>query len=177
MSGVVELKDFEEDLKAINEKLEILNAKKEEKQEFISRYIESITFVKDKKEKYGIKVVDLKMKSLYIEKLNNLKDIGACDIPLSLVINDKETLIPLSTPIERKNLDKYIEEMQKEIDIKLYDNLMYENKDDCKIVTIEMDSNEKPYRIVPILEENNIENIENRINLGILTAPVYTISN
>ena len=177
MSGVVELKDFEEDLKAINEKLEILNAKKEEKQEFISRYIESITFVKDKKEKYGIKVVDLKMKSLYIEKLNNLKDIGACDIPLSLVINDKETLIPLSTPIKRKNLDKYIEEMQKEIDIKLYDNLMYENKDDCKIVTIEMDSNEKPYRIVPILEENNIENIENRINLGILTAPVYTISN
>lgn len=177
MSGVVELKDFEEDLKAINEKLEILNAKKEEKQEFISRYIESITFVKDKKEKYGIKVVDLKMKSLYIEKLNNLKDIGACDIPLSLVINDKETLIPLSTPIERKNLDKYIEEMQKEIDIKLYDNLMYENKDDCKIVTIEMGSNEKPYRIVPILEENNIENIENRINLGILTAPVYTISN
>ena len=223
MSGVVELKDFEEDLKAINEKLEILNAKKEEKiklgkikefslekllvnrdtekllfsetkdnefnifewniktkeekQEFISRYIESITFVKDKKEKYGIKVVDLKMKSLYIEKLNNLKDIGACDIPLSLVINDKETLIPLSTPIERKNLDKYIEEMKKEIDIKLYDNLMYENKDDCKIVTIEMDSNEKPYRIVPILEENNIENIENHINLGILTAPVYTISN
>lgn len=223
MSGVVELKDFEEDLKAINEKLEILNAKKEEKiklgkikefslekllvnrdtekllfsetkdnefnifewniktkeekQEFISRYIESITFVKDKKEKYGIKVVDLKMKSLYIEKLNNLKDIGACDIPLSLVINDKETLIPLSTPIERKNLDKYIEEMKKEIDIKLYDNLTYENKDDCKIVTIEMDSNEKPYRIVPILEENNIENIENRINLGILTAPVYTISN
>ena len=60
---------------------------------------------------------------------------------------------------------------------KLYDNLMYENKDDCKIVTIEMGSNEKPYRIVPILEENNIENIENRINLGILTAPVYTISN
>lgn len=223
MSGVVELKDFEEDLKVINEKLEILNAKKEEKiklgkikefslekllvnrdtekllfsetkdnefnifewniktkeekQEFISRYIESITFVKDKKEKYGIKVVDLKMKSLYIEKLNNLKNIGACDIPLSLVINDKETLIPLSTPIERKNLDKYIEEMKKEIDIKLYDNLMYENKDDCKIVTIEMDSNEKPYRIVPILEENNIENIENRINLGILTAPVYTISN
>lgn len=223
MSGVVELKDFEEDLKAINEKLEILNAKKEEKiklgkikefslekllvnrdtekllfsetkdnefnifewniktkeekQEFISRYIESITFVKDKKEKYGIKVVDLKMKSLYIEKLNNLKNIGACDIPLSLVINDKETLIPLSTPIERKNLDKYIEEMKKEIDIKLYDNLMYENKDDCKIVTIEMGSNEKPYRIVPILEENNIENIENRINLGILTAPVYTISN
>ena len=223
MSGVVELKDFEEDLKAINEKLEILNAKKEEKiklgkikefslekilvnrdtekllfsetkdnefnifewniktkeekQEFISRYIESITFVKDKKEKYGIKVVDLKMKSLYIEKLNNLKDIGACDIPLSLIINDKETLIPLSTPIERKNLGKYIEEMKKEIDIKLYDNLMYENKDDCKIVTIEMDSNEKPYRIVPILEENNIENIENRINLGILTAPVYTISN
>lgn len=54
---------------------------------------------------------------------------------------------------------------------------MYENKDDCKIVTIDMDSNEKPYRIVPILEENNIENIENRINLGILTAPVYTISN
>lgn len=223
MSGVVELIDFEEDLKVINEKLEILNAKKEEKiklgkikefslekllvnrdtekllfsetkdnefnifewniktkeekQEFISRYIESITFVKDKKEKYGIKVVDLKMKSLYIEKLNNLKDIGACDIPLSLIINDKETLIPLSTPIERKNLGKYIEEMKKEIDIKLYDNLMYENKDDCKIVTIEMDSNEKPYRIVPILEENNIENIENRINLGILTAPVYTISN
>ena len=223
MSGVVELKDFEEDLKAINEKLEILNAKKEEKiklgkikefslekllvnrdtekllfsetkdnefnifewniktkeekQEFISRYIESITFVKDKKEKYGIKVVDLKMKSLYIEKLNNLKNIGACDIPLSLVINDKETLIPLSTPIERKNLGKYIEEMKKEIDIKLYDNLMYENKEDCKIVTIKMGSNEKPYRIVPILEENNIENIENRINLGILTAPVYTISN
>ena len=52
----------------------MLNVVKE-KQKFISKYIESLIFKNDKNSKYGIKIVDLKLKSLFKEKVNNLSEI------------------------------------------------------------------------------------------------------
>ena len=122
MSEVVELDDFKEDLKVINEKLDILtkqlekeqelknknrftpekvmadrdlqrifmtNGKdislfltqwqtmaKEDKQEFIARYIESLTFEKDERYPNGINLIDIKLKSLFNEKVSRLSEIG-----------------------------------------------------------------------------------------------------
>jgi hypothetical protein len=58
---------------------------KEEKQEFISRYIEYMTFKKYKNCKHGIRIVDLKLKSIFKEKVNKLSEIGASEIPSYLI--------------------------------------------------------------------------------------------
>ena len=68
--------------------IDMLNVVKE-KQKFISKYIESLIFKNDKNSKYGIKIVDLKLKSLFKEKVNNLSEIGASEYPVYLISNNK----------------------------------------------------------------------------------------
>lgn len=146
MSEAVELDDFKEDLKLINQKLDTLNKQlekdkalnsknvftsekvmvkrdinrlflntrydnkfflneldiktKEEKQEFISKYIESLTFKNDKNSKYGIKIVDLKLKSLFKEKVNKLSEIGASEYPVYLISNNKSCRVNVGYPLK-----------------------------------------------------------------------------
>ena len=146
MSEVVELDDFKDDLKLINQKLDTLtkqlekdkdlNSKnkftpekvmvnrdinrlflntrydnkfflnewdlktKEEKQEFISKYIESLTFKNDKNSKYGIKIVDLKLKSLFKEKVNKLSEIDASEYPVYLISNSKPYRVNVGYPLK-----------------------------------------------------------------------------
>ena len=71
---------------------------KEEKQEFISRYIESLTFEKDKKYKYGINLIDIKLKSLYKEKIEMLSNLNASEVKIPIVLNDKKDMIKISYP-------------------------------------------------------------------------------
>ena len=73
---------------------------KEEKQEFISKYIESLTFKNDKNSKYGIKIVDLKLKSLFKEKVNKLSEIGASEYPVYLISNNKSCRVNVGYPLK-----------------------------------------------------------------------------
>lgn len=219
MSGVVELNDFEEDLKVINEKLDNLNKEleeknknknyksysvekvmvdrdiesifndsrkdkefilkewelktKEEKQEFIARYVESVTFKKDSTKKYGLDVVDIKLKSIFQEKVNNLTNVGASEFFLPIVINDKEDkLIKANCPITRTQLNKYLEELHN------YPNLFFTEIDDFyetidtmdKAVPITLDDGEDIFKVIPILEDNYIKDKEFRFKIRILSV-------
>ena len=139
MSEVVELDDFKEDLKMINDKLDILtkqlekeqelknknrftpekvmadrdlqrifmtNGKdvslfltqwqtmtKEDKQEFIARYIESLTFEKDDRYPNGIHLIDIKLKSLFTEKVSRLSELGLSQVPVEFISNDKSVML------------------------------------------------------------------------------------
>lgn len=153
LSGIVELKDFEEDLKKINEKLEILNNKKqelneldvhsftpekvmarrdiekisidngykekefykfewdiktkEEKQQFISKYIDNIIIDKDDKGNLDIKQINFR--SSFIDKVVKLTQIGAYDYKLQFEVNHKEEMVLVSSPMKRKQVNKYLE--------------------------------------------------------------------
>lgn len=230
MMGIVEVKDFDEDLKLINQKLDALVIKKEEqikfghikeydldrtiidrdisrflldeddlndklfslqewkvktqeeKQEFIARHIESITFEKDKNEKYGIKLVDIEFKSLFKEKITKLGSIGLGETPIDLIINDEHFSVYLSYPYTKETLVKYLKGLSEFEDIKYYEypkvfsniaNFAQEfNKQG--FMEIEYEQDEKVYKVIPVLE-NNIVN-KDAFKLGIVTIKTKTES-
>ena len=150
MSEVVELDDFKEDLKVINEKLDILTKQlekeqelknrnrftpekvmadrdlqrifmqngndvslfltewqtmtKEDKQEFIARYIESLTFEKDDRYPNGIHLIDIKLKSLFTEKVSRLSELGLSQVPVEFISNNKSVMLNVSYPLKESQV-------------------------------------------------------------------------
>ena len=226
MSEVVELDDFKEDLKFINQKLDTLtkqleqekdlNSKnvftpekvmvkrdinrlflntrydnkfflnewdlktKEEKQEFISKYIESLTFKNDKNSKYGIKIVDLKLKSLFKEKVNKLSEIGASEYPVYLISNNKSYRVNVGYPLKESQIKEYLNELNKyhATNFYIHPTFNYTINDIPDKITFDLEPNEKIFRLIPIIKDiDNPENVLNKFKLGIVTTLVDTISN
>lgn len=221
--GVVELDDFEEDIKVINERLNNLNSKKEErirlgrlrsysvekimanrdierlfdkdtkskeftfkewdlktkeeKQQFIARYIESITIENDKNKKYGIDITDIKLKSIYKNKIEQLTKIGASDFKLPFVINGEVIDTRVSCPLTSKQLNIYLKELKQIDTIHYYeiDNFeesifSYIEKNNVDLSFNANSDNEEIYKFIPIIKDNQIKSNKDEIyNLGILT--------
>ena len=224
MSEVVELDDFKEDLKLINQKLDTLtkqleknkdlNSKniftpekvmvkrdinrlntrydnkfflnkwdlktKEEKQEFISKYIESLTFKNDKNSKYGIKIVDLKLKSLFKEKVNKLSEIGASEYSVYLISNNKSYRVNVGYLLKESQIKAYLNELNKYHATNFYIHPTFNHtiNDIPDKITFDLEPNEKIFRLIPIIKDiDNTENVLNKFKLGIVTTLVDTISN
>lgn len=226
MSGIVELKDFEQDLKIINERLDNLNKQfeenikyrnnktfnpkkvminrdieyifsntskdkefileewnfksKKEKQDFISRYVESVTFEKNSEYKNGIRLIDLKLKSIYKEKIDKLTSIGASEFYLPLIVNEeKEELIKTNCPITREQLTKYLKELEN------YPGLYFkeiedfcETIDTCnKGVSVMLEDNESIDKIIPILEDEYVRSNNPKFKIGILYSKKVVMEN
>ena len=222
-SGVVELDDFEEDLKLVNERLKNLNLQKEErirlgrlrsysvekimanrdierlfdrdtkskeftfkewdlktkeeKQEFIARYIESITIENDKNKKYGIDITDIKLKSIYKNKIEQLTQIGASDFKLPFVINGEVIDTTVSCPLTRKQLNIYLKELKQIDSIHYYEIDDFEEsifsfieKNNIDLSFNANSDNEEIYKFIPIIKDNQIKSNKDEIyNLGVLT--------
>ena len=222
-SGVVELDDFEEDLKLVNERLKNLNLQKEErirlgrlrsysvekimtnrdierlfdrdtkskeftfkewdlktkeeKQEFIARYIESITIENDKNKKYGIDITDIKLKSIYKNKIEQLTQIGASDFKLPFVINGEVIDTMVSCPLTRKQLNIYLKELKQIDSIHYYEIDDFEEsifsfieKNNIDLTFDVNSDNEEIYKFIPIIKDNQIKSNKDEIyNLGVLT--------
>ena len=226
MSEVVELDDFKEDLKLINQKLDTLtkqlekdkdlNSKniftpekvmvkrdinrlflntrydtkfflaqwdiktKEEKQEFISKYIESMTFKRDKDSRYGIKIVDLKLKSIFKEKVNKLSEIGASEIPVYFISNNKPFRVNVGYPLKESQVKDYINELNKYHATKFYIHPTFNHtiNDIPDEITFNLNPNEKIFKLIPIVKDiDNPDNILNKFKLGIVTTVVESITN
>lgn len=226
MSEVVELDDFKEDLKIINQKLDTLfeqlekekdiNSKnnfspekvmvkrdinriflntrydtkfflaqwdmktKEEKQEFISKYIESMTFRRDKESRYGIKIVDLKLKSIFKEKVNKLSEIGASEIPIYFISNNKPFRINVGYPLKESQVKDYINELNKYHATNFYIHPTFNHtiNDIPDEIVFNLEPDEKIFRLIPIIKDiDNPDNILNKFKLGIVTTKVESITN
>ena len=225
MQEVVELDDFKEDLKVINQKLDTLSKQlekdkdlsknkfspekvmvkrdinriflntrydtkfflaqwdmktKEEKQEFISRYIESMTFKKDKDIRYGIKIVDLKLKSIFKEKVNKLSKIGASEIPVYFISNNKPFRVNVGYPLKESQVKDYINELNKYHATNFYIHPTFNHtiNDIPDEITFDLNPNEKIFRLIPIVKDiDNPDNMLNKFKLGIVTTVVKSITN
>ena len=225
MSEVVELDDFKEDLKIINEKLDILekqlqneqllksknrftpekvmadrdlqrifmqNGKdvslfldewhlmsKEDKQAFVSKYIESLTFEKDKNYPNGIHLIDIKFKSLFTEKFNQLSNLSLSQIPVVLEIDNTPISLNLSYPIKESHLKKYLEEFKDINGVKLHihPTFYYSLKDIPNKVNFKLKKDEKILKLIPIIKDiENPNDIHNKFKLGIVTSTIKNIS-
>lgn len=218
--GVVELKDFEEDLKVINEKLNNLNIQKEkslniknarnfsvekimanrdieklfdsdikskefifnewnikskeDKQDFISRYIESITIEKDNDK--NLVVTDIQLKSLYNEKLNQLTNIGTSEAKIPMIVNEVNQDVYFSCPLTRDELNNYLKELSQ---FEIFN--FYEINDYCDTIfnfftnenrklDFDIHESEELFKIIPIIKDDKFNNEEHELyNYGIVT--------
>lgn len=223
MSEVVELDDFKEDLKVINEKLDILtkqlekeqklknknrftpekvmadrdlqrifmtNGKdvslfltqwqtitKEDKQEFIARYIESLTFEKDDRYPNGIHLIDIKLKSLFTEKVSRLSELGLSQVPVEFISNDKSVMLNVSYPLKESQVKNYMKEF-KDIDgvkLHIHPTFNYSLEDMPNEIEFNLDKDEKVLKLIPIIKDiDNPESLINKFKLGIVTSFVKT---
>lgn len=223
MSEVVELDDFKEDLKVINEKLDILtkqlekeqelknknrftpekvmadrdlqrifmqNGKdvsmfltewqtmtKEDKQEFIARYIESLTFEKDDRYPNGIHLIDIKLKSLFTEKVSRLSELGLSQVPVEFISNDKSVMLNVSYPLKESQVKDYMKEFKNIAGVKLHIHPTFEFslEDMPDEIFFNLDKDEKVLKLIPIIKDiDNPENLSNKFKLGIVTSFVKT---
>ena len=223
MSEVVELDDFKEDLKVINEKLDILtkqlekeqelknknrftpekvmadrdlqrifmtNGKdvslfltewqtmtKEDKQEFIARYIESLTFEKDDRYPNGIHLIDIKLKSLFTEKVSRLSELGLSQVPVEFISNDKSVMLNVSYPLKESQVKDYMKEFKDIEGVKLHihPTFNYSLEDMPNEIEFNLDKDEKVLKLIPIIKDiDNPENLSNKFKLGIVTSFVKT---
>lgn len=220
-TGVVELDDFKQDLKIINEKLDMLNSKKEEelknknlrnfdiekvlinrdiekimlmdkedkaftlkewelkskeeKQNFIARYIESVTLKKNNKKEYGLELIDIKFKSLFKEKLDKVLNLGSIDIELPFEINGEEQYLNVSSILTEDKLDKYLEELKNTYgnifsyqELENFEKTIEEMLDGNELYSIELKENEELYKLIPVQVDKEFNIGEEKYKIGIL---------
>ncbi len=180
VSGIVEMEDFSEDYKIIEEKIKILETKryeklnmnslsftpqqlmadrdiereklikdnklnetlkqewnkksKEEKQEFISKFIESMTLLKNKNGEFYIDKINFR--SSYIEQLTKFFALGIADVYVPVEVNEEEKEIRTSVNINQEQLDDYITRLNKEFEIEFYELFsknVNQNKEEIEI--------------------------------------------
>ena len=224
MSEVVELDDFKEDLKMINDKLDILTKQlekekdlknrnrftpekvmaerdiqrifmtngsdvsmfltewqtmtKEAKQEFIAKYIESLTFEKDDRYKNGIHLIDIKLKSLFTEKVDRLSELGLSQVPVEFISNNESFILNVSYPLKESQVKEYMKEFKdiKGVKLHIHPTFNYSFKDMPNEIVFDLDKNEKVLKLIPIIKDiDNPENISNKFKLGIITSTIKTI--
>ena len=219
LSGIVEMEDFSEDYKVIEEKLSILEKKKletlnlnsitfspqqlmadrdierekqirdntlnetikeewnkkskEEKQEFISKFIESVVLIKD--ENGYLQIDKINFRSSYIEQMIKFFNNGIFDVYAPIEVNGEEKYIRTGVNINQKQLDEYIARLNKEFEIEFYEvaqmdlNKSYGDKE----VEFELDTaKEKLIRMVAVKEEKSFPTSqEENVRIG---AIAYT---
>ena len=224
MSEIVELDDFKEDLKMINDKLDILSKQlereqelnnknnftpekvmakrdiqrifmkngsdvslfldewkvmpKESKQEFIAKYIESLTFEKNKDYPHGIHLIDIKLKSLFNEKVDRLSELGLSQVPVEFISNDKSVILNVSYPLKESQVKEYMKEFKdiKGVKLHIHPTFNYSFEDMPNEIIFDLDKNEKILKLIPIIKDiDNPENISNKFKLGIVTSTIKTI--
>ena len=100
---------------------------KDEKQEFISKFIESFILIKDKNNELHIEKINFRKS--YINNLIKFLDEGILDVLVPVEINGKEEFIIGSPNISNEQVQEYLDRLNE-----FYETKMYEN--DEKIIRI-----------------------------------------
>ncbi|MEG2847523.1 MAG: hypothetical protein RR904_01945, partial [Bacilli bacterium] len=136
-----------------------------------------ITIENDKNKKYGIDITDIKLKSIYKNKVEQLTKIGASDFKLPFVINGQVIDTMVSCPLTRKQLNIYLKELKQIDSIHYYEIDDFEEsifsfieKNNIDLSFNANSDNEEIYKFIPIIKDNQIKSNKDEIyNLGILT--------
>ena len=151
---------------------------KEDKQEFIARYIESLTFEKDDRYLNGIHLIDIKLKSLFTEKVSRLSELGLSQVPIEFISNNKSVMLNVSYPLKESQVKDYMKEFKdiKGVKLHIHPTFNYSFEDMPNEIVFDLDKNDKVLKLIPIIKDNdNPENISNKFKLGIITSTIETI--
>ena len=139
---------------------------KEEKQEFISKFIESIKLIKDKNGEFKIEKINFRRS--YIEQLTKFFQSGIFDIYAPVEVDDEEKFVRTSVNINQKQLDEYIERLNKEFEVEFYEVFPENMNDKPKIVELELNKEkQKLIRLVAVKSDKKFYKInEENVKIG-----------
>ena len=162
-------RDFEQITLANNDKLnelleEILNNKnKQEKQEFISKFVDNMILKTDENGKYSIS--NINFRSSFLEQVTKFFDAGILTTSENININNSNFNIPEIVNITSEEADDYINRLNKYIDAKLYklckikDSKVVKSND----VFVSTDDN-KSLKLLKLVKINDKKNYNNKAN-------------
>lgn len=89
---------------------------KEDKQEFISKFLESITIEKDSKGNY--KLINMKLRKTFIEQLYKLMQNGMFDV---IIPDEKDKEVRTTVMMDKHELQEYIERLNDYYEVSYYE--------------------------------------------------------
>ena len=157
---------------------------KDEKQTFISKFIDNATL--KKKENGGFEIDKINFRSSFIEQIDKLYDKGIVDVPTMIERDSKLEDIKVSVNMSNKQLDDYLSTLKRELDISymdlgeyyFHDDKIDENYDTktqvAKIrnraIEFKLKKNQKVIRLVAMKEfKNFLAKPEGKLHLGLVT--------
>ena len=157
---------------------------KDEKQSFISEFIDTAKLKKNKDGSFEIDKINFR--SSFIEQIDKLYDKGIIDVPTMIERDGKLEDIKVSVNMNKKQLDDYLSTLKKELDISymdlgeyyFHDDKIDENYDTktqiAKIrnraIELKLKKNQKVIRLVAMREfKNYMARPEGKLRLGVVT--------
>ena len=157
---------------------------KDEKQSFISKFIETATLKKNEDGSFSIEKINFR--SSFIDQIDKLYDKGVVDIPTMIERGGKLEDIKVSVNMNNEQLQDYLSELKKELDIDYMDlgeyyfnddkiDESYDNKTQvAKIrdrhIEFKLKKNQKVIRMVAIIHYKNfLAKPEGKLQLGLVT--------
>ena len=139
---------------------------KEEKQEFISKFIESMKLIKNKNGDFKIEKINFR--GSYIEQLTKFFQSGIFDIYAPIVVDDEEKIVRTSININQKQLDEDIERLNKEFEVEFYEVFPENMNNKPKIVELELNKEkQKLIRLVAVKSEKKFyKTNEENVRIG-----------
>ena len=149
----------------LNSKWNVMN--KSEKQEFISKFIDTIEIKKDNKGNLILEKINFR--NGFVNQLLKFYDVGIFDVAVPVMINNEEDYIKGSR-MNEEQLNKYLSKMNEHFETSFYE--MYENIDtETNEITFEYQPkvDEKIIRFVALTNTNGFpiskENIKDRYGI------------
>ena len=160
---------------------------KEEKQDFISRFVESIAIKKNEDNTLSIEKINFR--STFIEQVDKLYEKGVVDIPSKMETSGNLQNISTSINLSNKQVNEYLDELKKEMNINYLDLGKYhfngEEFDETegikneiatykdKAISFKIKKNEKPIRFFAIKEmKNYLAKPDGNVNFSVVTHVV-----
>ena len=130
------------------------NKDKEEKQEFISKFLESITVEKDSKGNY--KLVNLKLRKTFINQIYKLMQNGMFDMTIA---DEKDKEVRTTVMMDKQELQEYIERLNNYYEVSYYEIARLDEQKkgyQKKYLTIDEtnDNGEKLFKLVELVTDD-----------------------
>lgn len=130
------------------------NKDKEEKQEFISKFLESITVEKDSKGNY--KLVNLKLRKTFINQIYKLMQNGMFDMTIA---DEKDKEVRTTVMMDKQEVQEYIERLNNYYEVSYYEIARLDEQKkgyQKKYLTIDEtnDNGEKLFKLVELVTDD-----------------------
>ena len=121
---------------------------------------------------------DIKLKSLFTEKVNPLSKLGLSQFPVEFISNGKSVILNVSYSLKESQVKEYMKGFKniKGIKLHIHPTFNYSLEDIPNEIVFDLDKNEKVLKLISIIKDiDNPENISNKFKSGIITSTIKTI--